>query len=279
VDNLIAVSTWSLHRTIGVSYNDSPKTGPQPAKQHSPITLPLLELPSALKEHGYSAMQLCHFHLPLRETSYIADFRAALRASDVELLTVLIDEGDVTDPEIGEASVGWISSWVRLAAELGAGRARVIAGKQPYSPATFDLALSRLMKIAEVASEVGVQLEIENWFSLLATPAAVHELLDRSEGALRLNADFGNWPKPERYATLPQIMPRAETCHSKFEFVSATELDRDDTDRCLAIAIEAGFKGPMVLVNGGSGESDWEAMGIQRHAIQMAEAKVPTAAG
>jgi len=46
--------------------------------------------------------------------------------------------------------------------------------------------------------------------------------------------------------------------------VSATELDETHSDACLSIAAKAGYKGPFVLVNGGRGECDWEAMDIQR---------------
>jgi len=92
-------------------------------------------------------------------------------------------------------------------------------------------------------------------------------MLDRMEGDLRLCADFGNWPKPDIYETLPEIMHRAETCHAKFEFLSATELDEPHGEACLRIAAAAGYKGPFVLVNGGRGECDWEAMDIQRQAI------------
>ena len=212
-------------------------------------------------------MQLCHFHLPSRETEYIAAFRSALRENNVDLLTLLIDDGDVSDPLEGEASVEWTASWVRTAAELGASRVRLIAGKQPYSRQAMDLAFFRLMLIAKVAEEVGLICEIENWHALMATPEAVHEMLDRSLGMIRLNADFGNWPKPERYETLPKIFDRAETCHAKFEFVSPSELDADDTEKLLTIAKNAGYRGPMVLVNGGPGESDWDAMDIQRQAI------------
>ncbi|MDR3690564.1 MAG: TIM barrel protein [Fimbriimonas sp.] len=266
MDNLIAVSSWSLHRTIGVSYPDSP-TGAGGRVQHSESPLDLLDLPAALAAHGYSAMQLCHFHLPSRSPSYVAEFRVALRDAKVDLLTLLIDDGDVTDPEIGLASVKWTADWVRTAAELGAPRARVIAGKQPDSREAIELSFTRLMEIAETAGEVDVQLEIENWHALLAAPQTVHELLDRSQGALRLNADFGNWPKPYRYEALPKIFRRAETCHAKFEFLSPTELDWHDASRCLMIAKDASFSGPMVLVNGGIGESDWDAMDIQRTAI------------
>lgn len=269
MDNLIAVSSWSLHRTIGISYPDSPTTGPQEAKKHSDVALDLLELPAALRAHGYDAMQLCHFHLPSRDSGFAQEFRAALRDSNVKLLTVLIDEGDVIHPEHGEASMEWIASWVVTSYQLGAGRARVIAGKQPYSGENMDLAVGRLRTIAEVASEVGVQLETENWFPLLSTPGAVHEILDRMEGDLELCADFGNWPKPDIYDTLPKIMPRAKTCHAKFEFLSATDLDETHGNACLQIALDAKYQGPFVLVNGGQSDSDWEAMDIQRRAIKL----------
>jgi len=268
MDNLIAVSSWSLHRTIGVSYPDSPLTGPQGESKHSESQLPLLELPKALQSHGYSAMQLCHFHLPSRDAVFASDFRSALREANVELLTVLIDEGDITDPETGTKSAEWIAGWVRTASQLGASRARVIAGKQSYSAETMDLAVIRLKEIAETAREVGVQLETENWFSLLSTPVAVNEILDRMEGELRLCADFGNWPRPEIYETLPLIMSRAETCHAKFEFLNAADLDEPHAAACLKIAIEADYKGPFVLVNGGRGDSEWKAMDIQRRRIR-----------
>lgn len=268
MDNLIAVSSWSIHRTIGVTYHDSPLIGPQAAKFHSNSPLALLDVPAALKEHGYEAMQLCHFHLPTRGKDFADEFRGALYEAEIGLLTLLIDEGDITDPTGGDASAEWIASWVRTAADLGAPRARVIAGKQAYSTEAMNVAVVRLKQIARVAKEVGVHLETENWFPLLSTPSAVNELLDRMEGDLSLCADFGNWPKPEIYDTLPQIMGRAETCHAKFEFLTASELDTPHAEKCLQIAADANYKGPFVLVNGGIGSSDWDAMDIQRDNIR-----------
>ena len=235
--------------------------------QHSESPLDLLELPAQLRAHGFSAMQLCHFHLPSRDSGYIEEFRDSLAKSNIEILTLLIDDGDVTDPEIGEASVDWTAKWVETAAELGAYRVRLIAGKQPYSQEAIDLSFTRLMQIGMTAEKVDVIMEIENWHDLLSRPEAVTELLDRSHGVLRLNADFGNWPKPARYEWLPKIFRRAETCHAKLEFVSPTELDGDDTARLLMIAKDAEYRGPMVLVNGGPGDNDWAALEIQREAI------------
>ena len=270
MNNPIVVSSWSLHRTIGTTYHDSPAGGPKGKATHSETPLDLLELPKALRDHGYSAMQLCHFHLPSREEAFISEFRAALDQSGIKLWTLLIDEGDITDAASGQDSADWISSWVRTAAQLGTDRARVIAGKQKCSTETMDLAVTRLKQIAAVATEVGVRIETENWFDLLATPSAVNEILDRMEGQLGLCADFGNWPRPFIYEALPQIMGRAETCHAKFEFVSASELDEAHSAACLKIAEEADYKGPFVIVNGGASASEWDAIDTQRKRIKDA---------
>lgn len=54
----IAVSSWSLDRTLGSPRDGVPTTA----------GVPLLELPAALRAHGYDTVQLCHFHLPRTDT-------------------------------------------------------------------------------------------------------------------------------------------------------------------------------------------------------------------
>jgi sugar phosphate isomerase/epimerase len=235
--------------------------------RHGESPLPLLELPKALAEHGYTAMQLCHFHIPSRSDSYLTELRGALAAAGVSLHALLIDEGDVTDPVHGKRDTAWMQEWVETAAKLGATHARVIAGKRPAQPQSMALAARRIHTLTE---DTTVRIQTENWFDLLSTAAAVNDLLDRLDGSLGLCADFGNWPRPRKYADLPKIMPRAESCHAKFEFLTPDTLDQADADACLGIAREANFKGPYVLVNGGTGDSDWDGLAIQREAILSA---------
>ena len=191
----IAVSSWALHRTLGVSYPDSPATGPQEAQTHSASPIDLLTLPRLLADRGYRQMQLCHFHVASRSDDYTLRFRDALGESGVELLSLLIDDGDVTHPEFGQRDADWIAGWVEVAGKLGAKRARVIAGKQLYSPAALDLSVERLGWLATLNE---VRIDTENWFSLTSTPASVLGLLDRLEGKVGLCVDFGNWGRVDQ---------------------------------------------------------------------------------
>ncbi len=262
--NPIAVSSWALHKTIGVTYHDSPSAGAQEENRHSSLVVPLLELPALLAQHGYSALQLCHFHLPSCEPAYLQSLRLALADAGVSLHALLIDEGDISDPVNGDRDAEWIAGWLRPAELLGAQHARVIGGKQTYSREAADRSIGALRQLVSGST---VRVEIENWHDLTSTPAAVIEILDALDGQLGLCADFGNWPKPRKYDDLPLILPRAETCHAKLEFVSPAELDLDDASACLGFARDAGFAGTFVLVNGGMGGSEWDALAIQRDAI------------
>jgi sugar phosphate isomerase/epimerase len=262
----IAVSSWALHRTIGVSYPDSPATGPLAPTTHSVNPTDLLALPRLLAEHGYRQMQLCHFHLPSRSDEYAARFREALGEAGVELLSLLIDEGDITHPQSGRRDADWIAGWIETAHHLGAKRARVIAGKQPYSPETLDRAVSHIERLVALTD---VRIDTENWFGFTSAPAPTNELLDRLEGRLGLCADFGNWDRPAKYETLPEIMPRAETIHAKCEIDRNMTIDAADYRRCLDIARSAAFDGPYVLVNGGPSD-EWEAIRLSAEFIRDA---------
>jgi len=263
--NEVAVSSWALHRTLGISYPDSPSEGRSPEKRHSTgATTPLLQLPAELARRGFGSMQLCHFHLPSRDASYLQELRASLSEANVRLLALLVDDGDVSHPEHAQRDAAWIAGWLETGEALGAERARVIAGKQSASEETLDRAAGHLARLAEGAT--GLRLETENWYDLLATPDAVHGLLDRLDGKLGLCADWGNWPRPRKYADLPLILPRAETCHAKLDFASPEVLDQEDAAACIEAARAANFTGPLVIVNGGMGDSEWDALEMQREA-------------
>lgn len=262
----IAVSSWALHRTLGMTYPDSPGLGRRAGERHSKgEALPLTHLPSALERRGYRSMQLCHFHLPSRDPAYLRELRAAIEDAGVRLLALLIDDGDMTHPDHGERDAEWIAGWLEVAQALGAERARIIAGRQPFNAETMATAVARIDTLADQAGPV--RLETENWFELMSSPEAVHAVLDALEGRLGLCADFGNWPRPMKYEGLRRIFTRAETCHAKLEFLTPESLDEEDAALCLGIARSAAFAGPYVLVNGGPGSSEWEALEIQREAI------------
>ena len=126
----LSVSTWSLHRQLGKPGFTGPAHGMQiPLETHNKGPISLLELPARIAEFGIHTLEICHFHLPSIEKSYLGELRAALADADVELFSLLIDDGDITHPSEAERDIAWIEKWIDIAGELGARCARVIGGK------------------------------------------------------------------------------------------------------------------------------------------------------
>ena len=106
----------------------------------------------------------------------------------------------------------------------------------------------------------------ENWFDLLSTPDAVHEVLDRLEGQVGLLADFGNWTGPDKYEGLKSIFPRASLCHAKASFEGG-QLDEADYGLCVGVAEEAGYAGPYTLIFDAEHPGEWAGLSEERDFI------------
>lgn len=260
-----AVSTWSLHRTLGGFVADGPvppgasgfvATGPTAG-------VSLLELPALLAERGYDTVQICHFHLPHRDAGYLAELKDALAAADVVLDAVLVDAGDLVDPEDADAHEVWIADWLDDASALGARRARVIAGQQEPTPQRLDDSARRLHRLA--VGRPDLRVVTENWMSLLPSPAEVRRVLDGTAGEVGLLIDLGNWTGPDKYDQLAAIAPLAETCHAKCHTLSGDgdRLDTDDYRRSLQVLLDAGFTGPLALVYDGPDDDEWGRLGAE----------------
>lgn len=264
----ISVSSWSLHRQLGKPGFTGPKHDMQiPVETHGNGPISLLELPSSIAEFGINTIEICHFHLPSIERTYLSELRAALQAADVELFSLLIDEGDITHPTDAERDIEWIEKWIDIAGELGASCARVIGGKADPSDETLaqsKQALSRLTNRAEIAS---IRLMTENWFSIFSTPKLVNEILSSLDGKVGLCLDFGNWRGDSKYEDLTEIAPIAESCHTKAHFEAPREIDTEDYIKCLELTQKAGFSGPHTLIYDGPGEDEWEGLAIEREVV------------
>src|SRR5919112_5136340 len=116
------VSTWSLHRTLGryVAPDSGALGGPCRDGASEPSGLALLDLPAALREHGYDTLQICHFHLPSRSPEYLASLRTALQDAGITLDAILVDDGDLTDKDHADETDAWMAGWLKDAAALGA---------------------------------------------------------------------------------------------------------------------------------------------------------------
>lgn len=264
----IAVSTWSLHRHMGTSYPHDLSTDAIPSAEetYGPVGESLLDLPAALSNHGYHRMELVSFHLPSRDPIYIDELRGQLRDENVVLQTLLIDAGDITDPVNGARDAAWIARWIETANALGAGNARIIAGKQAPTPATLDLSVARLKSLADGNAGSPVRLVTENWHALLPGAREVNYVLDRLDGRIGLLADFGNWRGPGKYAELEQIIGRAELTHAKATFDDGA-LDAEDFGRIVDMAEAAAYAGPYTLIFDNDSPGEWAGLAAERDFI------------
>lgn len=220
-----AVSTWSLHRTLP--------------------SLPLLEVPDQLRRRGFEAVQICHFDLPSRDTSYLDELRSALTEAQIGLDAILVDDGDLTHPTDADAQEAWIAGWLETATALGAVRARVIAGKQSPTPDRLAASQERLTRLA--SQHPDLRVVTENWLELMPSATEVEAVLAPTDGQVGLLIDLGNWKAPAKYDELAAVAPYAETCHAKCHFDSHGP-DADDFTRSLRVLKDAGYDGPLALV-------------------------------
>ena len=115
----------------------------------------------------------------LSEKAYLAELRAALAAANVELFSLLIDDGDITHSSDAERDIAWIEKWIDIAGELGAKCARVIGGKAAPSAETVAQSRDVLSQLTERADTAGIRVMSENWFSIFSTPENVKTILER----------------------------------------------------------------------------------------------------
>ena len=264
----LSVSTWSLHRQLGKPGFTGPAHGMQiPIETHNKGPISLLELPARVAEFGINTLEICHFHLPSVEQSYLSELRAALADADVELFSLLIDDGDITHPSEAARDIAWIEKWIDIAGELGAKCARVIGGKADPSAETVAQSRDVLAQLTERADTAGIRLMSENWFSIFSTPENVNTILGGLDGKVGLCLDFGNWRGDTKYEDLAEIAPLAESCHTKAHFAAPREMDKADYVQCLELTQEAGFAGPHTLIYDGPGDDEWEGLALEREVV------------
>lgn len=271
---VIAVSTWSLHRTLGVAWPDSPVGRSGRTATWGDGTLDILDLPAAVARRGIRRIHLCHFHVADRGPAWLAAFRRKLAEADVTLAMLLIDDGDLSDPAHHERDRAWIGGWIDTAAELGAETARVVAGKASPSPETIDRAAVGLSALVRRGRDAGVKVATENWFDLLGGPDEVDAILDRVDG-LGFLADFGNWKGESKYENLTRIFRRADDTHAKATFSAPGAIDSDDFGRCLKACLEAGYAGPYTLIYEGASDDEWGAVAIEERFVRDHLASLP----
>lgn len=265
----LSVSSWSLHRSLGSPSLYGPDNGHDiPTTTHGKGTLSLLELPPRLAASGLHTMELCHFHLPTLDQGYLTELRATLQAAQVELFSLLVDEGDITHPRNAARDLAWISSWIDVARSLGAKCMRIIAGKSSPSAEALEVSIRGFQDLLPLAEASGLRLMTENWYGLLSSPAWVQAFFQQMEEQVGFCFDFGNWSGPTKYVDLQAIASYADSCHAKAHFASPDVMDENDYTRCLAITRSAGFSGPYTLIYDGPNPQEWAGLERERQLVQ-----------
>ncbi|MGC4105105.1 MAG: TIM barrel protein [Thermomicrobiales bacterium] len=252
-----AVSTWSLHRTLGnFIAPDSSVTGGRTKDLPATEGIALLDLPAELAAHGYDTLHLCHFHLASRDAAYLAAVREALATHGITLDTFLIDDGDLTAPD-ADAHEAWCGEWLDVAEALGAQRARIGAGRSAPTPELLTASGERLARLA--AAHPAVRVVTENWLEMTPDAASVLAVLDAAGDGVGLLIDLGNWTGPAKYDDLAVLAPHAETCHAKCHF-TADGPNEADFRASLAVLQDAGFSGPLALIYDGPSADEWAGL-------------------
>ncbi len=246
-----AISSWSLD---GALQNGTP----------------LLDVPAQMAQHGITTLEVCHFHLPSTDASYIQQLRNAIEAAGVELYSVLIDGGDIVapDPEQRAADVKMTKDWIDIAAALGAQQVRVAAGRQPVTPDVIQTSAHNLRTCAQYASDKGLRTITENWLITSEQPDDLLAILDGCDGTVGLCADTGNAEAtPDKYVTLEQLLPRATSVHFKAQYQQGGTINQDDAERCVALMEQAGFDGVVTLIYDRK-QNEWAGIKRMRNVLQ-----------
>ena len=209
-------------------------------------------MPAAAAARGFHSFDLSVYHLPSIDSGYLAELRSAFDDAGVELFQLLIDTGDVdcVDREQREAGIKHIKRWMDIAVELGATGVRYVPGDSEPTPETIRASGAAFRDLADYAVDCGLRPATENFRRFNLRADNLLGVLEHSERDYGVIADFGNARGPHKYETLEKIMPYATSIHAWAEVDENGDLISEDFQRCLTIARDNDFDGPIMLQSG-----------------------------
>lgn len=245
----LSISSWSLHQLLGRAWYEPDGDGEFANRRDETPQITLLDVPREAAAHGIGTVELCHFHLASTETPYLEALSSAISTAGVELFSILIDTGDIagSDETHRIADLQTIAGWIDVAAALGAGHVRVIAGDAPVSDEAIRRSVEGLVSLAQYAKSKNVQVLTENFKQLAARPETCLQILQQCGGSVGLCADFGNFPATSRTQDLAAVLPKANSIHAKADYVDGV-IEQEAYINNVRLAVEAGFDGPMSLI-------------------------------
>jgi hypothetical protein len=269
----LSISTWSLHRLLGPlrwTIWDADTLKHRTMEEAQPQILTLLELPAEAARRGYQAVEVCHFHFPSTEPSYLEQLRDAFASAQVHFDTLLLDYGDLTseDTRRKKADMAFIRRWIVVASLCGAKRIRVIAGEAPPNDEeALSRAAAALSELSHFAASSGVEVITENFMSLTSTGGSCVKLLGQTEGSVEMITDFGNFKGPGKYDEIAMTVPYSVSIHAKADYDEEGLPDESEFRRCLETVHTLGYDGPYVLIYDGPGDM-WAGLERIKRVVQ-----------
>ncbi len=230
----------------------------------------LLELIKLLPEHQIGTLEICHFHLPSTDATYLETLKVGLQSAGVELFSILLDAGNIasSDPAQIDADDLLIRHWIDVAASLGAERIRIDAGLEPATPEVIAQSARRLQEYAQIAASKGLEVSTENWHLTSQNPEVLLEILVRCAGTIGLCADTGNAEaSSDKYQTLTLLLPKASSVHFKPRYTSSGEIDMLDLEHCVRLMKQANFAGVLTLIFDHK-HDEWQGIASLRDALK-----------
>jgi len=256
-----AVSTVTLKNAVGFQdYALDLKQDKMVAKPHEHLSPPpgydpaqarldLLDVPAEVAAHGFDCFDLSVLAVRSIERSYLAELRSAFEDAGVELFQLLIDIGEIGSPDPDERanSIKLTKRLIEVASELGAGGIRYVPGYAEPSAENIPSWAEAFRELANYAQQYGLRPATENYKTFNTEPDALLQVIDQSERDYGVIGDFGNAKGPDKYEILGKILPRATSIHAWAFLNDDGTLNHEEFRRCLSIARDSGFDGPIML--------------------------------
>lgn len=316
--NTLSVSSYSVREQLGPVVLDFV----DPAGNEVHIDLPypklldLADFPARARDtFGVDHIETVAFGFVGPDDPDLDRFAAALVSSDVRLLNVCIDAGDLLGADNGrrDADIALIQRWIARFTAMGAQFVRVNPGS-PFSPHHGDVPpgylVDALVGLGTYAKERGARLLVENHGGPSSDPVWMGRLLDAvGRDACGLLLDLGNFDvlmgpmlalafggaaeqaaEPAEllagvdlapvYDGIEALADRAELVSLKAHHVSDDgTVGPVDPERALGILAAHGFTGPLSVEYEGSGGDPWaksaRVLDVARSVLAASAAATP----
>jgi sugar phosphate isomerase/epimerase len=267
----IAISSWTLHRTLGKVWYESNGNGGVINKNETPSdALPLLELPALVAKLGIHILEICHFHFPALDEAYLAQLKSALEKANVQLVNILIDTGNLSSPDAAQwqADLDLNKRWMDVAGQVGAKGVRVDCGLEAPTPDALERSAAALNELTRYGETIGVKVTTENWRTTSLEAINLLTIMEKVSRPLGLCVDFGNAAKTgKKYDTLAALFPHGTSIHCKAEYTDG-KVNTDDLKQCFDMARQADFDGHVTIIYDGAGD--------ERESIQLLKSQLET---